>query len=130
MEERNRTSEETDRAEGSDAIHGTEAAAEAEQPQQKSDVAIDVWTVALYSMQALGSIAWQMLGLRPDPVSGKISQDLEQARVAIDCVSALGGVLEANAPEENRRELRSLVQDLRVNFVKQNEKPREGSSST
>ena len=68
-------------------------------------------------LDQMAGVAWQMLGLQPDMVTGKIEPDLDQARVAIDVVSFLSNKLEPQLDEDDRRQIQSLVRDLKINFV-------------
>jgi hypothetical protein len=63
--------------------------------------------------------AWISLGLIADPATGKIEQDLDQAKAAIDSVAFLAGQVERELDDETRRELKSLVHDLQLNYVQQ-----------
>ena len=76
-----------------------------------------------YCINLLASQAWQKLGLLADPQTGEAQPDLAEAKVAIDAVSDLAAHLD-KAPEEVvpsdlRRDLRTLVNDLRLNYVSQ-----------
>lgn len=68
-------------------------------------------------LDQMAGVAWQKLGLQPDTVTGQIEPNLEQARTAIDVVSFLAGKLEAQLDEDDRRQVQSLVRDLKINFV-------------
>ena len=80
---------------------------------------VDVWAVLRYCMLMLHSQAWQYMGLVPDPVTGETKKDLEQAKAAIDTVAHIAGQLETRAEGQELRDLRSMVSDLRLNFVQQ-----------
>jgi hypothetical protein len=80
------------------------------------------------SIAMFSSYAWRAMGLMPDPHTKKVEQDLEQARIAVDCAALLVEKLETRLQENEKRELRSLIQDLRINFVKQLENSKEGGS--
>jgi len=74
-----------------------------------------------YCLNLLASQAWQKLGLLADPQTGEAKPDLVEAKVAIDVVGDLAARLEA-APDalvsaDMRRELRTLLNDLRLNYV-------------
>ena len=76
-----------------------------------------------YCINLLASQAWQKLGLLADPQTGEAQPDLAEAKVAIDTVGDLAARLD-NAPEtavpaDLRRDLRTLVNDLRLNYVSQ-----------
>ena len=76
-----------------------------------------------YCINLLASQAWQKLGLLADPQTGEAQPDLAEAKVAIDAVGDLAGRLdsapEAVVPADLRRDLRTLVNDLRLNYVSQ-----------
>lgn len=76
-----------------------------------------------YCINLLSSQAWQKLGLLADPQTGEAQPDLAEAKVAIDTVGDLAARLET-APEavisaDMRRDLRTLLNDLRLNYVSQ-----------
>ena len=89
----------------------------------------EVYGLIGYCISLLSSVAWQKMGLIANPQTGEAKADLAQAKVAVDAVGDLSAYLEA-APEdalpaEMRRELRTLMNDLRLNYVSQHE--REGA---
>lgn len=86
----------------------------------------DTYSLIGYCVSLLSSDAWQKLGLLADPNTGEAQADLQQAKVAIDAVGDLAAHLEAAPvdaiPDSVRRDLRTLLQDLRLNFVAQQNK--------
>lgn len=70
------------------------------------------------------ALAWSKLGLRPDIMSGTISTNLAEAKVAIDVASYLAGILENHLDGEDRRSVQGMVRDLKINFV---QKSKEGT---
>ena len=76
-----------------------------------------------YCLNLLTSQAWQKLGLLADPQTGEANPDLAEAKLAIDTVGDLAARLETAPPEivpaEMRQELRTLLNDLRLNYVSQ-----------
>ena len=76
-----------------------------------------------YCINLLASQAWQKLGLLADPQTGEAKPDLAEAKVAIDAVGDLASRLEAApgdvVPADLRRDLKTLVNDLRLNYVSQ-----------
>lgn len=76
-----------------------------------------------YCINLLASQAWQKLGLLADPQTGEAQPDLAEAKVAIDAVGDLASRLEAApdsaVPADLRRDLKTLVNDLRLNYVSQ-----------
>ncbi len=83
----------------------------------------DIYGVLGYCVSILASQAWQLLGLIADQSTGEARADLVQAKVAIDAAGDLAARLEAapeaSVPDAMKRELRTLMQDLRLNFVAQ-----------
>ncbi|AIE83468.1 DUF1844 domain-containing protein [Fimbriimonas ginsengisoli] len=76
-------------------------------------------------IQQMAHVCWAKLGLQPDTITGKLEQNLEEAKVAIDVVASLVRVLEPQLDEEDRRQLQGMLRDLRLNFV---QKSTEASS--
>ncbi|MEO7719252.1 MAG: DUF1844 domain-containing protein [Capsulimonas sp.] len=90
------------------------------------DAVPDVYQLLQYVMSLLATEAWHKLGLIAHPQTGEAIADLPQAKVAIDVVADLVTHME-KAPEtilppNGRRELRNLVNDLRLNYVAQRDK--------
>ena len=88
----------------------------------------DIYQILGYFTSLLANEAWQKLGLIANPQTGEAKADLSQARVAIDTVGDLVARLEAapeaSVPAQMRRELRTLLNDLRLNYVsRQNPNP-------
>lgn len=100
-----------------------ETVAEASEAQELFDEQQSPGTYDLigYCLNLLASQAWQKLGLLADPQTGEAKPDLAEAKVAIDTVSDLAVRLESApdtlVPAEMRRELRTLLNDLRLNYV-------------
>ena len=91
--------------------------------EQTGDPAPTTYDMIGYCINLLASQAWQKLGLLADPQTGEAQPDLAEAKVAIDAVGDLAARLDA-APEtmipaDLRRDLRTLVNDLRLNYVSQ-----------
>ena len=78
----------------------------------------NVVDIVTMSLGMLNEIAWVKMGLVPDPGTGEIQADLDQARLAIDCAGDLHRRLEPHLDAANRRELEVLIQNLKLNFVK------------
>ena len=78
---------------------------------------LSVFDAVAAAADQFGAIAWQKLGLHPDMVTGKISPDLAQAKVAIDLVAHLGQVMDPQLDDDDRRQMQRLVRDLRLNYV-------------
>ncbi|MDQ2688077.1 MAG: DUF1844 domain-containing protein [Armatimonadota bacterium] len=98
-----------------------------DEAEDDDGAAPDVYSLIGYCVSLLSAQAWQCLGLLADPQTGQAQADLAQAKVAIDAVSDLAARLEAApqavVPENMRRELRTLVNDLRLNFVSRQNQP-------
>lgn len=66
--------------------------------------------------------AWEAMGLVANPVTKETRKQLGDARLAIDAVAALAGVIEPHVNPEERRQLQAAVADLRLNFVNQSQR--------
>ena len=88
-----------------------------DEPTPESKEPLSVYAVLATFVDQMSAIAWQKLGLQHDFITGKLEPDVEQARVAIDVVAKMVDLLEAECDEQDRRQLQSLVRDLRLNFV-------------
>lgn len=87
------------------------------------DVPPDIYGVLGYCISLLATEAWHHLGLMANPQTGEAVADLAQAKIAIDALGDLAARMEA-APEEwvppvMRRDLKTLLNDLRLNYVAQ-----------
>lgn len=71
-----------------------------------------------YSVQLFAQFAWQRMGYLPDPATEEVTQDLKQARIAIDTVSNLIDSLVPLVSDQEARTLRNLLSDLRMNFAR------------
>lgn len=76
-----------------------------------------------YCINLLAQQAWLKLGLLADPQTGIAAPDLDEAKVAVDTVGDLAARLEAApegiVPTDLRRDLKTLLNDLRLNYVSQ-----------
>lgn len=98
---------------------------EEEEAPQEPPEPLDVYTVLRVSVAQISGVAWQMLGLHPDPFTGKVNKDLAQARLAIDSAAGLIEKLLPHLQGQEATDYRNLLTDLRMNFVKQSEQPAE-----
>jgi len=98
------------------------------EPQKPSDegvgeaatqqpVSADVYAILRISIAQLASIAWQMMGLQPDPFTNQVHKDIVQARIAIDAAEALVDQLKTHLGGQQARDYQTLLTDLRLNFV-------------
>ncbi|MHC4470679.1 MAG: DUF1844 domain-containing protein [Planctomycetota bacterium] len=68
---------------------------------------------------SLASQAMTLMGLAPNPVTGKTEKNLEQAKYTIDLLEMLKGKTEGNRTEEETKVLMSLLFDLRMRYVEE-----------
>jgi hypothetical protein len=91
----------------------------------------DIYMLLQYCTKLLAADAWQKMGLLADPRTGEAKADLPQAKVAIDAVGDLIGRLETApdmaVPAAERRDLRNLLNDLRLNYVNQRSAAQQAS---
>jgi hypothetical protein len=80
---------------------------------------ITVQGVLRFAVEMLSNRAWVSLGLMPNPMSGKIEKDLAEAKRAIDILGDLARHAEAGAEPDEKRDLRNMLADLRVNYLRQ-----------
>ncbi len=79
----------------------------------------DVNEVLMEMTQLMAALAWQKMGLQPDMATGQIYKDVRQAKLAVDVTAVLASHLEGQLDDEDKRQIRNLVSDLRINFVQQ-----------
>ncbi len=80
---------------------------------------VDVYSMLRYFIGLLAAQTWQWLGLMKNPMTGNLEKDLEQAKVAIDSISALIGQMQAKLSPQEQAELQGMLSDLRINYVQQ-----------
>lgn len=80
---------------------------------------VDVYALLGSFIGIMGAQAWQWMGLVKDPSTGKIEKDMAQAKVAIDAVAALAAQLEGKVSPSESEQLKAMLSDLRINFVRQ-----------
>lgn len=78
---------------------------------------VTVADIVLDMMISLSSLAYQRMGI-PHEVNEKF-KDMEQARLAIDCLDALCGVLDGRVDPEMIEPLKSTCANLKLNFAKE-----------
>jgi len=106
---------------GPETVIGETAVDPVEDYDAEPGGAPSVYELLGYCVSLLASQAWQKLGLLADPQTGEANTDLPEAKVAIDTVGDLIARMET-APESvfpnaTRREMRTLLNDLRLNYV-------------
>lgn len=62
--------------------------------------------------------AWMNMGLVPPFGEKEPVVDMEEAKLAIDCVEFLAKQIEGKLKPEEAKELNRVVADLKINFVK------------
>ena len=103
--------------------------AKAEQEELGTRPDISASAMIQFTMASLAQMAWQNMGLLANPSSGKIEIRLADARLAIDAFAALVPVLNPRLEETMRREMQTLLSNLRLNFVEQtNRKTSNGNT--
>ncbi len=68
-------------------------------------------------LETMAHVSWQKLGLQPDTITGKIEANMPEAKVAVDLVAHLAGVLETQLDGDDRRRVQNLLRDLRINYL-------------
>ncbi len=79
----------------------------------------DATALVATCMNLLAGKAWEAMGLVPNPTTKKVERNLEDARLAIDAAAALADLVRPRLPENERREIETLITNLRLNFVEQ-----------
>lgn len=74
-----------------------------------------------FCVETLQGLAWIKMGLVAAPGSGKIDKELPQAKVAIDAIGDLVARLDPFAAESERRDMQTMLSNLRINFVQQSQ---------
>ena len=90
---------------------------ETSETQNKPATPISVYDVVVAMVDQMAALAWQKLGLQPDMLTGQISQNLEEAKIAIDLTTHLSTFVEPRLDEDDKRELHNLIRNLRLNYV-------------
>ncbi|MBA3724996.1 MAG: DUF1844 domain-containing protein [Armatimonadetes bacterium] len=86
--------------------------------QESAATPLSVYDLIAFSIDQFAEVAWQKMGLRPDPMTGKEDVNLEEAKVAIDTASRLAETLDPHLDDDDRRRVQSRLSDLRINFVR------------
>ena len=80
---------------------------------------ITVGGILQMTVSLLSERAWIDMGMVADPGSGQVEKKLDEAKLAIDALTDLSRHLEPLAAPEERRELQTMLTNLRLNFVRQ-----------
>ncbi|MCC2669265.1 MAG: hypothetical protein K0Q72_1736 [Armatimonadetes bacterium] len=93
---------------------------EADEPDEATGpLEVTVQGVLRFAIEMLSNHAWVSMGLMANPMNGKIQKDLPEAKRAIDILGDLARHAEAGAEPDEKRDLRNMLADLRVNFLRQ-----------
>ena len=107
---------EADAPKAEDAPPGEEA------PEQEGEMGTpSIYDMLQFVVGMLAEQAWYHMGVRILPGQKEPVKDLVQAKIAIDAVAHISDQLHPHVSEEVRRALRSVVSDLQLNFVRQNQ---------
>ena len=68
-------------------------------------------------LDQMAAVSWQKLGLQPEMVTGKISANLDEAKVAIDFCAQIVSAIESQLEPSDLRQVQTLIRDLRMNYV-------------
>lgn len=90
----------------------------------------DIVDIVESMIGVLAGEAWKYMGLVVDPATGQLRRDLDKARLAIDCVDSLFKHLDPFLDEDKRRRIRTVLSDLRLNFVRQSQLSAEGGEGS
>jgi len=79
----------------------------------------NIWEILKAFIITLSENAWRWMGLVVNPITNKPEKDMEQARVAIDCIDVLVQKLEGKLSWEEIKSFKELLANLQMNFVQQ-----------
>ena len=79
-------------------------------------------SVLQFTMATLSQQAWCDLGLIASRSTGKVVPKLPEARLAIDALSALFPVISPRLDDSSRREMQTLISNLKLNYVEQSKR--------
>ena len=82
----------------------------------------DAMSLIATCISLLANRAWQAMGLVPNSATQSIERHFDEAQLAIDAAAALADLLRPRVGDRERRELETLVANLRINFVEQKSK--------
>lgn len=73
--------------------------------------------------------AFQHMGKIPNPITGKIEREIEQARMAIDMLDMLKARTKSNLADEETRMLDHVLRELKLNFVDELDKDKKAAQT-
>lgn len=88
-------------------------------PKLEELIPKDVYTLLKYFIATLSQQAWVFMGFQMNPLTGGITKDLKQARLAIDTASAIVEKLSQFVDEKEVKEYQTIIQTMQMNFVQQ-----------
>jgi hypothetical protein len=65
----------------------------------------------------LASACWQQLGKVPNPVTGKIEKEIDNAQITIELLSMLRDKTKGNLSTDEERLLANTISDLQLNYA-------------
>ncbi len=74
--------------------------------------------------------AMQHMGKLKNPMTDKIERDIEQAKISIDILDMIQRKTEGNLEEYEKKLLKSVLHDLRLNYVHERDKKDEDNQET
>ena len=80
---------------------------------------LDIYQLLELFVMLLSEQAWRYIGLRVNPDTSEIKQDLLKAHVAIDCIISLVDKMEPYVEDAEKERLRRLITDLQINYADQ-----------
>lgn len=81
----------------------------------------DVTAILRMTIGIMNEKTWINMGLLANPGSGQVQKNIPEARRGIDLIADLVKHLEPYAEPQEKRELQVLLQNLRINFVRQSQ---------
>ena len=101
---------------------GSSQGADAAASETASQPLPDAPALVTTCLSLLAAKAWEAMGLVPNPATHRVERKLDDAQLAIDAAAALAEVVRPRVSESERREIETLVTNLRLNFVEQKRK--------
>lgn len=81
----------------------------------------DVTAILRMTIGIMNEKTWINMGLLANPGTGKVQKNIPEAKRGIDLIADLIKHLEPHAEPEEKRELQVMLQNLRINFVRQSQ---------
>jgi len=77
----------------------------------------DIYSSVQMMIASLGQQAWVLMGMQTNPLTEAFEKDLKQAKIAVDCVTALTEIIKPHSDGQQQLELETLKQNLQLNIV-------------